>query len=167
MLSQCCLRPTLFDPSPVVKHIFVIRHVALRFASFNMSTIFDSITESPEVLGKALGSYLHTTKPANVADLASTTIELEHTTEDQDLVALRNWLQTAPSSLLRLGNISLEQAETLEVKLRGEGHKFRHVTVTPPAACSLLLHLGTTGATPIKLRCSEWRRRFIIPPPRG
>lgn len=133
--------------------MIVITHVTRRFSSLNMSTIFESSAQSQVVSGKTPGQDLQHSQPANEVHLTSTTVK--HTTECQDLVALHSWLQTAPSGLLKLQNVSLKQTEALEAKLRQQGHKVRYVNVATELSCSSPSHLGTTGAAPITQRCSE------------
>jgi hypothetical protein len=93
-------------------------------ACCNMSTLHFSFVECQEVSGKRT---LKHSKPANEATPA--VIIAEHTTEDKDLAVLQNWLEGASSGGLKLQNISYEQAEGLQEKLREAGHKIKYVDV--------------------------------------
>ncbi|KAF8597003.1 hypothetical protein BDV93DRAFT_562738 [Ceratobasidium sp. AG-I] len=103
-----------------------------------MSTILDSFVESLEGPGKSPGSYLHQLEPVDEAEPAWPIVK--HTTEDQDLIALQSWLNTARTGLLKLQNISLEQVQALEIKLQKAGYKVRHVHIIAVFRMTTPLH---------------------------
>lgn len=102
--------------------------------SFNMSTIFHSIVESHDLLVKGSRPQVHQPDKTNEAEPGF--IVAEHTTENQDLAALQDWLRTGSSCVLKIQNISLEQTEHLREKLQAWGHKVRCVILDIGRACS-------------------------------
>lgn len=98
-----------------------ITHVTFSFSFFNMATISSSPAESQKISGK--NPVKQSSQPVKEVYPAPTVIE--YTTEVQDQPALQNWLQASPRGVLRVWNVSFEQAEALQLKLRNKGHKVR------------------------------------------
>lgn len=96
-----------------------------------MATIFSLPAESQPISGKS--PVLQSSPPVEVYPA---TTDIDYTSVDQELEALRSWIETNPRGLLKLRNISFEQAEALQVALRNKGYKVRYVSLETELAWS-------------------------------